>query len=448
MTDEDNGQEPTGIAYDLAALISAKPVTALDLEATVLLVLDAVANIIAGTNSAPGKIFLEWANDFGCLSSTSDPGRAALVLGAFCHILEMDDLHRTSVVHPGCAVVPAVMALARYDKKRASDGTHALRAILNGIEAATRVGAAVGAAHYTIWHNTATCGPFGSAMATATWLGLDRAACTHAIANAGTQSAGLWQFLETGAMSKHLHAGRAAEAGVVAATLAARGFTGAAAIFEGERGFFAAMCPDGDPAKILSEPDAPWQVHETSIKPWPSCRHTHPAIDAAIEARATLQAKGGSLSEISEIGISCYQSALDLCDNPNPQNAYEAKFSLQHCIAAALTFDKVDFSSFEGSARNALTEVRNKVTVTLGPAYESAYPAHWGCALEVTDTDGHRIEFRRTDAVGDPEAALSRDRLIEKARMLMQHGGLNDCDGLIDTILNMAHGGPTPELPL
>ncbi len=110
----------------------------------------------------------------------------------------------------------------------------------------------------------------------------------HALGNAGTQSSGLWQFIETGAMSKHLHAGRAAEAGVTAAELAALGFTGPPAILEGAKGLFAGACPDADPDAVTRDPNAPWQLRATSIKPWPCCRHTHPAIDAAIELHGRL----------------------------------------------------------------------------------------------------------------------------------------------------------------
>lgn len=151
-----------------------------------------------------------------------------------------------------------------------------------GFEAMTRVGMAVGPAHYRIWHNTATCGPYGSAMAAAALLHLDGPATVHALGNAGTQSSGLWQFLDTGAMTKHLHAGHAAAAGVLAADLAQAGFTGPPAILEGAKGWFAAACPDADPAAVVRDPDGPWQLMQTSIKPWPSCRHTHPVINAPV----------------------------------------------------------------------------------------------------------------------------------------------------------------------
>lgn len=160
------------------------------------------------------------------------------------HILELDDLHRDSVVHPGCVVVPAVWPLAESSNVKPG-GITTLTAILHGFEAAIRVETAVGLEHYRIFHNTATYGPFDSAMATL--LDLPVEMTINALGNAGTQAAGLWQFLESGAMSKHLHAGRAAEAGLVAADLASRGFTGPDGILEGERGFFAGLAPAGDP---------------------------------------------------------------------------------------------------------------------------------------------------------------------------------------------------------
>ncbi len=312
------------LTQGLAELIMAKPVTAGDLEQAALLTLDALANALAGRATEPGAILLRWAG----ASASADAARRAFLLGALTHILETDDLHRASVVHPGCVVVPAAWAVAVREGIR---GHAMLNAVLWGFEAATRVGMAVGPSHYRIWHNTATCGPYGSAMATAALLGLDFAAAVHALGNAGAQSAGLWQFLETGAMTKHLHAGRAAEAGVLAAELAHFGFTGPPAILEGVKGWFTASCPDADPEAVLRAPDDPWQLLQTSVKPWPSCRHTHPAIDAAQELRQRIVA-----GTIEQVEVDVYPAALEVCNRPAPQTDYEAKFSLQHCVAAAL----------------------------------------------------------------------------------------------------------------
>ncbi len=414
--------------------IQEKSIKNNDLEAAAQLTLDAVANALAGRNSAQGRILLKWA-----AGRAMDPGREAFLMGALTHILEVDDLHKSSVVHPGCVVIPAAWALARA---HGASGHGLLKAIIWGFEATTRVGMAVGPAHYQTWHNTATCGPYGSAAAGAALLGLSALEMVHALGNAGTQSAGLWQFLESGAMSKHLHAGRGAEAGLVAAELAASGFTGPKDILEGAKGFFKATCPDALPDMVLAEPDAPWQIHATSLKPWPSCRHTHPGIYAAQELRK----KVGNRA-IKAVRIDTYKAALALCDRPEPETVYEAKFSLQHCIAAALSGDKVSFASFETEARAALSELRGRISLSLNGRYEAAYPLNWGSGVEVDLEAGETLTSATDDAFGDPELPMARGDIITKAEMLMRHGGVREPAGLVAAILALAEDAPLPALP-
>ena len=195
---------PLSLTGNLVRLIREKPITDADLDQAAFFTLDAVANILAGRNSDPGRILLDWWCATAPSNVAPEPGRMAFLMAALCHILETDDLHRASVAHPGCVVVPAAWTLAA---KRGMRGKALLTAILHGFEAMTRVGMAVGAAHYRIWHNTATCGPFGAAMAAGNLLALTDEAAMNALGNAGSQSSGLWQFLDTGAMTKHLHGG-------------------------------------------------------------------------------------------------------------------------------------------------------------------------------------------------------------------------------------------------
>jgi 2-methylcitrate dehydratase PrpD len=278
-------------------------------------------------------------------------------------------------------------------------------------------------------------------MTAATILGLGDEQAMHALGNAGTQSGGLWQFLATGAMSKHLHAGRAAEAGVVAAELAALGFTGAPAILEGPTGFFAGACPDADPDAVLRDPGGPWQVHLTSIKPWPSCRHTHPAIDAALAL-----AGRADPASIAHIEVSTYGAAIDVCDRPVADSEYAAKFSLQHCVAAALQRGVMDFAAFGPEARASAAPLAARVTVHRGDAYDTAYPKAWGAGVAVHLADGRRLDADRPQCKGDPEAALTRDEMIAKARGLLRHDGINDPDRLIDDVLGSAQGGKAPDV--
>jgi 2-methylcitrate dehydratase PrpD len=427
-------QAATSLTARLAALIASRPISQSDYHSAALFTLDALANAIAGRKTAAGAILLDWAN-----AESLTSGREAMLLGGLTHILEVDDLHRASVVHPGCVVVPAAFALARRRKIR---GHAFLAAILRGFEACCRVGMAVGPAHYRIWHNTATCGPFGSAYAAGDLLGLDHTAMTHALGNAGTQSSGLWQFLETGAMSKHLHAGRAAEAGLLAADLAARGFSGPPQILEGDKGFFKATCADAQPDRLLAEPDAPWQLRLTSIKPWPSCRHTHPTIDAGLSLAPSIGNR-----KIERIRVATYQAALDVCDRVAPRSEYEAKFSLQHTAAAAVTDGRIDFSSFDAAARQRLAETAARVEIAAVAPYAQRYPTAWGAEIVVQLDDGSELNASREHAFGDPENPLDDTAMRAKAAMLLDYGGVSMPAAFIDAVMALAEDAPLPELP-
>ncbi len=431
------------LTQGLARHLAEKPISQADYEAAALFTLDALANGVAGRVSPQGAILLKWADTNGEL----DTPRRAFLRGALTHILEVDDLHKASVVHPGCVVVPAAWELAR---QRGASGHDLLKSVLWGFEACTRIGMAVGSQHYKIWHNTATCGPFGSAAAAGSLLGLTDEQMVDAFGNAGTQSAGLWQFLQTGAMSKHLHAGRGAEAGLVAAELAAHGFTGPPEILEGRRGFFAATCSDADgglgadPGAVLANPGAGWQLRETSIKPWPSCRHTHPAINAAQALRAQMLDARLPLNDIFAVEIKTYQAALDLCDMPTPDTEYAAKFSLQHCVAAALAEPVLSFDSFGPDARANLAALRSMVHLDRSQPFETAYPTHWGSSVMVTFQGSQVLAETRTDALGDPEAPLAQEALIAKAEMLFRHGGIEDPSALVKQILALvANNSPS-----
>jgi 2-methylcitrate dehydratase PrpD len=423
------------LTRNLTRLIELKPVADDDLAAAALFVLDTLANALAARHSPQGQILRDWY-----ARRPSDTARRAFLFGALTHILEMDDLHRESVTHPGCAVVPAAWAVAA---ERGSSGRDFLRAVLAGYEAVCRIGTAVGRAHYAVWHNTSTCGPYGSALAAATLLELREEPKVWALGNAGTQSAGFWQFLEEGAMSKHLHAGRAAEAGVLAAELAARGFTGPEQILEGRKGFFVAACPDADPARVLAQPDAPWQLTLTSIKPWPSCRHTHPVVDAALELHGRAR-----FESIAAVHVESYAAALALCDNAAPKSEYEAKFSLQHCAAAALTDGAVTLRSFDGAARTRLATLAARTKAAIAQEYESAYPDRWGARVTVRTSAGEALVAERAACKGDPENALTPQELRAKASMLLEHGGFakERAQSLIGAVLALPDDGALPDV--
>ncbi|NNE38375.1 MAG: MmgE/PrpD family protein, partial [Gammaproteobacteria bacterium] len=286
-----------------------------------------------------------------------------------------------------------------------------------------------------------TCGPFGSALAAGRLLGLTSEQMLWALGNAGTQSSGLWEFMNSGGMSKHLHAGRAAESGILAAQLANQGFTGPSRILEGHQGLFVATCPDAKIDEVLAAPDSPWQLNRTSIKPWPSCRHTHPAIDAALELHPMVESA-------AEIHVRTYQAALDVCDRAMPENEYEAKFSLQHCVAMALVDGQINFDSFDAPARERIRDTARLVNLEVTHDIEMAYPHNWGCELVITADNGQKITASRQHCKGDPEFPLNGDEMQEKAGQLLSHAGIkkDEQQRLISYILNLPNQSKVVDL--
>lgn len=431
-------------AFSLAS-ICARPVDSGTLERAALHVQDWLGCAAAGACEAVGVPLATWA-------ASRPPGPAAtltgqrvgmldacLVNGAFGNPLEMDDVHRAAILHPGPVVIPAALAVGEAMRASAGD---VLAAIVRGYEAMIRVGVAAGPGHYAFWHPTATCGVFGAAMAAASLLRLGTDATVAALGNAGTQAAGLWQVRHEDVMAKQLHTAHAAHAGVLAADWAQYGFSGARTILEGPQGFFAAL-GGGDPQKVTAGPDAPWKIFEVSFKPWPACRHAHPLIDAALALRQGLSAD--ALAAIDVIEVCTYTDAIKFCDRPAPLTALAAKFSLQHCAATVLLHGRPELAHFEPAvlAEPRVAALRSRVRLATAEPYASAYPAHFGAALTV-HTGGRTHEYAVNDALGDPENPLSRDAIDAKARTLMQHGLWTESriDAAMQALRNLP-GAPT-----
>jgi 2-methylcitrate dehydratase PrpD len=367
------------------------------------------------------------------------PLSAALANGAVGNVLEMDDVDKRAILHPGPTVIPA--ALAAAERKRA-DAPAFLDSVVRGYEAVIRVGRAVGPAHYAYWHNTGTCGPFGAAAAAASAFQLSGEAQAHAFALAGTQASGFWQTRhEPDSHAKQLHTARAAHAGLLGAELAKTGFKGPLSLLEGPQGFFAATCPGAAPEGVLADYGADWLIHQVSFKPWPACRHAHAAIDAALAARTA----GIGTEEIVSAQLVTYADATAFCDKPNPASVIEAKFSLQHSIAAALIRGEPQLEDFEPAIYEdpALRALAAKVSVQAGPPFDGAYPARYGAGLELTLTSGEVHSFSAPDALGDPENPISEERLRAKVDMLCRSAGMQApaIDRLSQATLTLADGG-------
>lgn len=347
----------------------------------------------------------------------ADAAAAAAYHGALGSALEMDDVHRSSVLHPGPVVVPAALAAAGAD----TTGPELLAALVAGYEVMIRVGRALGPAHYRLWHTTATAGCFGAAAAAASVMRLDEATTAQALALAGTRAGGLWQVRHESSLGKAWHTAGAARDGLAAAQLAACGLTGPLAVLEGPSGWFAATAPQADTGAITEPRAEPW-LFDVSFKPWPACRHAHPAMDALRDALHDTPARA---ADIEHIAVATYADALRFCDRPAPVDEAQARFSIQHALAAMLLHGDPQPTHYSGAALNdpALAALRQRVHLAVDATTEARYPAQYGAAVTVTWRDGTSRHAGLHDTFGDPARPMPPQALRAKAQMLMGSAG-------------------------
>jgi len=366
---------------------------------------------------------------FALCKDKTDAQTAALALGTLGNVLEMDDLHRASILHPGNAVCAAVLAVAL---RRYISGAALLTAIVRGYEVSVRIGKAAATGGYTPFYNSGTCGVFGAAVAAADLTGLGSAAMHDALGQAGMQAAGIWQCRLEPTFSKQLACAHAARAGVFSAELAAAGFPGAKAILTGDLGFFASYYPKADQAALTAQSD--WAITEMTFKPFSACRHTHPAISAALGLGWR-----GHADEVRSVAVDTYRAALDFCDRPTPDSADAARFSLQHAVTTALLKGVPAIADFEGDTLcdPTIASLRNRVDLNLDPVIDAAFPRGYGARVRLTLTSGQTLEADCPAAWGDPENPMSQDALIAKFRTNAAYGGVNfsAADHIVNAVL-------------
>jgi len=251
---------------------------------------------------------------------------------------------------------------------------------------------------------------------------LTPAQMVHAFGSAGTQSAGLWEFLREAADSKQLHTAHAAAAGLTAAHLAADGFTGASRILEGARGMAAGMSSGADPARLVDRLGSRWATAETSFKFHASCRHTHPAADAL--ARLMHEHRLAA-SDIAAVVAHVHQGAIDVLGPvTDPQTVHQSKFSIGTVLAMIALHGRAGLAEFDAHFRDPATVAfRDRVRMVLDAEVDAAYPARWIGKVAVTTRDGREFRARVDEPKGDPGNTLSRDELEDKAVRLAAYGG-------------------------
>jgi 2-methylcitrate dehydratase PrpD len=358
-----------------------------------------------------------------CREMTS-PLFAAMMNAASSHISEQDDVHNGSVFHPGAVVFPAALATAQHV---GASGREFLAASVAGYEVGIRVGEFLGRSHYRVFHTTGTAGAIAAAVATGRLLGLDPPAMLDAIGSAGTQSAGLWEFLRDAADSKQLHTAKAAGDGLMAAFLAKEGFTGAKRILEGAQGMAAGMSSDADPEKLTDRLGQRWALLETSFKFHASCRHTHPAADALL---SLIEANDLQPREIERVTAHVHQAALDVLGSvTDPRTVHQAKFSMPATLGLIASRRRAGMTEFDGFADDALARsFLDRVEMRLDPEIDAAYPARWIGEVSVVTVDGRRLRGRVEEPRGDPGNTLSRQEIDAKARSLAIYGNAIDAD--------------------
>ncbi|MDE2157654.1 MAG: MmgE/PrpD family protein [Burkholderiales bacterium] len=349
----------------------------------------------------------------------SSPLVAAAINAASSHVAEQDDVHNGSVFHPAAVVFPAALATAQALGR---SGRELLAAAVAGYEVGIRVGAFLGRSHYRVFHTTGTAGTLAAAAAAGHLLRLTPAQMLQAFGSAGTQSAGLWEFLRDGADSKPLHTAHAATAGLTAAYLAADGFTGAARIFDGERGLAAGMSSDADPARLVDGLGSRWATAETSFTFHASCRHTHPAADALL---ALMRRESLAAADIARVTALVHQGAIDVLGPVvDPRTVHQSKFSIGTVLALVALHGRAGLAEFDREFDAAAVRgFAARVAMRLDPEVDAAYPARWIGKVEVETVAGRRLAARVDEPRGDPGNTLTRTEIEDKAMRLAAYRG-------------------------
>lgn len=414
---------PSATLAEFAATLNHDDIPTSVLRRTEDLMLDTLGSILAGSSARAVQTMAQFADSMGPTSGpcenlvtrkTTSPLFAAMVNAAAAHMVEQDDVHNGSVFHPAAVVFPPAIAVAQALGRSGSD---LLVACVAGYEVGIRVGEFLGRSHYKIFHTTGTAGALASAAAVGRLLNLNPEQMLNAIGSAGTQAAGLWEFLRDAADSKQLHTAKAAANGLTAAYLAHDGFTGARHILEGPQGMAAGMSTDANPAKLTDRLGARWTVQETSFKFHASCRHTHPAADALLKL---VLEHNLAMADIESVTAHVHQGAIDVLGPVvNPATVHQSKFSMGTVLGLIAQQRRAGLPEFDAALNDPdLAAFRSRVSMKLDAEVDGAYPNRWIGKVTVVTNAGETLHARVDEPKGDPGNTLSRKEIEDKALRL------------------------------
>lgn len=352
------------------------------------------------------------------------PAIAALLNGALGHSLDFDDTHADSSLHPSAPVVPAAFAAAEMT---GASGEALLAAIIAGYEVCCRLGNALDpTAHYARgFHPTATAGTFGAAAAAGRLLGLDAQGIASAFGVAGSQAAGSLQFLVNGGWNKRWQVGAAAMNGLVAATLAAEDFLGASEAIEGKHGLLTGYTDNARPDMAVAGLGSVWETMKIGVKPYPSCRYTHAAIDGLL---ALCREKGWSADDILEVTIGLHRNGITLTGAPlaekrRPQSVVDGQFSMPFTAAIALLRGRFGWDDYDLLGNPEAEAIAARIDVRQDSRLEGLrHP--FGAHITVRSREGV-TERHIPDPSGEPDtfpdAKAVEEKFMTLARPVLQN---------------------------
>jgi 2-methylcitrate dehydratase PrpD len=377
-------------------------------------ILDYIACTLPGAaEPLTGMVFAELADQGGKETATVighaqrlPPLSAALVNGSASHALDFDDVNLAMPGHPSVAILPALLALA---EERGSSGKDVIAAFVAGYELECRFGSTLKPGHYDGlgFHATGTIGTFGAAAACAHLMGLDVEKTCIALGIAGTQAAGLKSMF--GTMCKPFHAGKAAYHGLLAARLAARGFSARTDVLECAQGFARTHSPDFHPQAAMQVPPGGSHMRNNLFKYHAACYLTHGPIEAARKLR---DINGVTPENVEKIVLRIDQATDRVCNIARPTTGLEAKFSLRLTTAMALSgvdTSRLDAFSDATAADPQLVKLRDRVTID----FQNGWP-HTLAEIDIFLTDGNMVTARHDAGIPAEDVAEQGRRLEEK----------------------------------
>jgi 2-methylcitrate dehydratase PrpD len=380
-------------------------------------IIDTVAACICGAPKPWSRIVAAHARHtgtggnchiLGCAGPTVHAPAAALANGAAAHAFELDSLTRPGAgAHPGATVLPPALAVAQ---RTGADGRALIAAFVAGNEAMIRIGRAT---HHSNeargFHAPGTTGPFGAAVAAGHLLRLDRAAMTNALGIAGSLAGGLLEFAGgEGGMVKRLHLGRAAEAGVLAASLAADGFAAPPTNLEGRFGFLRVFCDESDENELTNGLGTEFAIATTVLKRYPCHANAHAPVKAV---RALLAAHGFTAAAVERVTVGGAARAVERHANAEPADLMAAQYSIPFSVALALCREPRDPESWDEGAL-ADPQIRG-LARRVAVVSETA----GGSTVRVALADGRRFERRETDGMLEPGELADKFRRLTRGTL-------------------------------